>query len=395
MVKRVKDPEDQEVVPVKWYQRRRCTDDTCAIASCCSGSREEITIVASVKDTEELPKSLKQIVKAKLQAKAVQAKRQANVKQNVKAAVPKLFKAPAKKYQRRRCPDTCTRAGKETRYCLKHGGSKLCPVGCARAGGRREVCPEHGGSAKCPAGCANAGKMKSHCAEHGGYALCPASCPTKYKVLCAEHGGSRLCVCCKMTIVQKMGDYCGTCVPVASFQSRVREARMAATLQTWNSRGHIPEVTRWNKGNPMAERTQCGGFRPDFVTETELGVWILEFDEEMHRSYPKRCELERMVRVTLGYGGLSVFWIRFNPDEFKVDGKTFPTSREVREEVLLKVLKDAMGYADYDHFMTICYLFYDKPENTQDNYVQKFQFKTTQEYLEWIDLKAPEDVVAD
>jgi hypothetical protein len=54
MVKRVKDPEDQEVVPVKWYQRRRCTDDTCAIASCCSssGSREEITIVASVKDTK-------------------------------------------------------------------------------------------------------------------------------------------------------------------------------------------------------------------------------------------------------------------------------------------------------------------------------------------------------
>jgi len=102
MVKRVKDPEDQEVVPVKWYQRRRCTDDTCAIASCCSGSREEITIVASVKDTEELPKPLKQIVKAKLQAKAVQAKRQANVKQNVKAAVPKLFKAPAKKYQPRR-----------------------------------------------------------------------------------------------------------------------------------------------------------------------------------------------------------------------------------------------------------------------------------------------------
>ena len=51
MVKRVKDPEDQEVVPVKWYQRRRCSD-TCAIASCCSGSQEEITIMASVKDTK-------------------------------------------------------------------------------------------------------------------------------------------------------------------------------------------------------------------------------------------------------------------------------------------------------------------------------------------------------
>ena len=198
-----------------------------------------------------------------------------------------------------------------------------------------------------------------------------------------------------MTRVQKMGDSCGTCVPVASNRSRVREARMAATLGKWNSNGHIPEVTRWNKQNPTAEPSQCGRHRVDFGWEWNEGRLMLEFDEEKHASYPKRCELERMVKVTLGHGGLPVFWIRYNPDKYKVCGKTFNTSREEREEVLLKMLKDMIGYAaDYDHFMTICYLFYDKPENTQDNnYVQKFQFKTTQEYLEWIDLKAPKDVV--
>ena len=202
-----------------------------------------------------------------------------------------------------------------------------------------------------------------------------------------------LCVGCNMMQVHKKGDSCRTCVPVASFQSRVREARMAATINNWKSGGHILEVTRWNKQNPTAEPLQCGLFRPDFVTETDLGVWILEFDEEGHRRYNKRCELERMVRVTLGHGGLPVFWIRYNPDAFKVGGKTLTTSRKKREEVLLKMLEDTIGYADYDHFMTICYLFYDKPENTQDNnnYVQKFQFKTTQEYLEWIDSVAPED----
>jgi hypothetical protein len=368
MVKRVKDdPEDQEavivVIPAKKYQRFCCPGE-CKNAGkrksrCAEHGGIDLCPPAGCKNS---------------------GKQKANCAEHGGSKL---------------CPAGCKNSGKQKANCAEHGGSKLCPAGCPAKYKAR--CAEHGGSELCPAGCVNARKAKKYCAEHGGSALCPGDCSAKFKVVCAKHGGSMLCVGCKMTKVQKSGGSCRTCVPVASFQSRVREARMAATINKWKSDGRIiAEVTWCNKQNPTAEPLQCGSYRNDFVYLWDEGVLVLEFDEEMHRGYPKRCELERMVRVTLGHGGLPVFWIRFNPDKFKVGGTTLTTSRKKREEVLLTMLKDTIGYADYDHFMTICYLFYDKPENTQeeDNYVQKFQFKTTQEYLEWIDSVAvPEDVV--
>jgi hypothetical protein len=183
-----------------------------------------------------------------------------------------------------------------------------------------------------------------------------------------------------------MGDFCRTCVPIASSNARVREARMAATLKEWASDGLIPEVNYWNKQNPMAEPLQCGRFRPDFVYEWNEGVLVLEYDEQMHSDRPKQCELDRMEKVTLGYGARPVFWIRYNPDAFKVGGKTFTTTRETREKVLLKMLQETIGHADYNHFMTVCYLFYDTPGNSREGkYVQKFQFKTIKEYESWVD----------
>jgi len=206
------------------------------------------------------------------------------------------------------------------------------------------------------------------------------------KAYCAEHGGSRLCVGCKSMPVQKVGDFCKTCVPIASSHARVREARMAATLKEWASKGLISEVKWWNKQNPTAEPLQCGRFRPDFVYEWNEGVLVLEYDEQMHSDRPKQCELDRMEKVTLGYGARPVFWIRYNPDAFKVAGKTLTTTRVTREKVLLKMLQDTIGHADYDHFMTVCYLFYDTPKNSPEGkYMQKFQFKTIKEYESWVD----------
>ena len=266
----------------------------------------------------------------------------------------------AKKNKTPGCPDGCKNAGKPRRRCDIHWVRRI-----KIAKKSQRLC--------CPDGCKNAGNRKTKCAIHGGSALCPG---------------------CKLTQVQKMGDFCRMCVPIASRKSRVREARMAATLKEWASKGLIPEVNSWNKQNPTAEPLQCGKFRPDFVYEWNEGLLVLEYDEQMHSDRLKRCELIRMGKVTLGYGDRPVFWVRFNPDAFKVDGKTLTTTRKTREEVLLEILQDTIGHADYDHFMTVFYLFYNKPENTpEDNYVQKFQFKTIQEYEKWVNSVAPEDEV--
>jgi hypothetical protein len=96
-----------------------------------------------------------------------------------------------------------------------------------------------------------------------------------------------------------------------------------------------------------------------------------------------------MAEASLGYGGWPVFWIRYNPDEFKVAGKTLRTSVKQREAELLKMLQDMIGDADYGHFMTVCYVCYHKPEHTEDNLVQTFKFTTMQAYEAWVDRVEP------
>ena len=166
---------------------------------------------------------------------------------------------------------------------------------------------------------------------------------------------------------------------------------MAATLNDWANEGAIPKYDQWNKENPKADPVQCGRYRMDFVYEWAEGVLILEYDEHMHSDRNKRCELVRMANVTQGYGGRPVFWIRYNPDAFKVNGSTLTTTRKKREKILKEKLQDMVGDADYDHFMTVCYLCYDKPEKTDDNYVQTFKFTTPQAYQDWVDSVAPMD----
>ena len=165
---------------------------------------------------------------------------------------------------------------------------------------------------------------------------------------------------------------------------------MAATLQGWAKEKLIPMYDLWNKINPMADPAQCGRYRPDFFFEWAEGVLLLEYDERMHSDRIQRCELVRMLEASHGYGGRPVFWIRYNPDAFKVAYKTLRTSIKQREAVLLKMLQDMIGNADYDHYLTICYVCYNKPERTGDDFVQTLKFTRKEVYEEWVNTVAPE-----
>jgi hypothetical protein len=164
---------------------------------------------------------------------------------------------------------------------------------------------------------------------------------------------------------------------------------MAATLQGWATKGLIPMYDLWNKINPMADPAQCGRYRPDFVFEWSEGVLLLEYDERMHSDRIQRCELVRMGEASLGYGGRPVFWIRYNPDAFNVANKNLRTTIKQREAVLLKMLQDMVGDADYDHFMTVRYVCYHKADSTEDNLVQTFKFTTLAAYDDWVNNVAP------
>lgn len=194
-----------------------------------------------------------------------------------------------------------------------------------------------------------------------------------------------------MTTVKKSGGMCRTCAPVAARQSRTREARMAATLDEWYKKGLIPKYTLWNHRNPQADPVQCGVYRVDFVFERDEGVLLLEYDEQMHSDRDRRCELVRQANCSLGYGGRPVHWIRFNPDAFKIDGKTRVTTRKERETKLLKLIQSAVEQADYDHFITVDYVCYDQTNASAGSaLVQTYKFKNMEDYSTWVDSVAPE-----
>ncbi len=168
---------------------------------------------------------------------------------------------------------------------------------------------------------------------------------------------------------------------------------MAAQLGKWVEKGFISNYTLWNRRNPDADPKQCGIYRPDFVFEWAEGVLILEYDEQMHSDRVKRCELVRMAEISLGYGGRPVHWIRFNPDAFKVADKTLRMRNENRYAELLKLLEKHLNNADYGHFITINYVCYDKPENSENDLIQTFEIATIEDYETWVNERAPADVV--
>ena len=87
---------------------------------------------------------------------------------------------------------------------------------------------------------------------------------------------------------------------------------------------------------------------------------FLEVDEDGHESYNLSCELRRVMDVhrslVLEGNTLPVAFIRYNPNAFKVDGKTKRTSKYVRE----KALVDAMRNWEFKRDFEILYMYYDE-----------------------------------
>ena len=151
-------------------------------------------------------------------------------------------------------------------------------------------------------------------------------------------------------------------MPRARTNSRFKEAQIAGFLDEWHVASLIPDF-RWNRQNPKADTVQCGRYRPDFAFEGATGVVILEVDEDQHARNELRCELLRMAEVSMGYGGMPVHWIRYNPDAFKLGDASMGHlwQRKERAALLQSRLVEALDAPDYEHFMTIEYVCYDTP----------------------------------
>ena len=103
---------------------------------------------------------------------------------------------------------------------------------------------------------------------------------------------------------------------------------------------------------------------PDFVITMHWGSLILECDETQHTHYPSSCDVRRdfdiAASIALGSGQKLVI-LRYNPDAFRVAGKTHTTSQKDR---LAKLLQIITAMEEPEGLFTRLFLFYDR--DTED-----------------------------
>ena len=246
--------------------------------------------------------------------------------------------------------------GEKPRFCQKHSeegmvgttARRCAHEGCNSTsrnydvpGGKGCVCSLHRGpgmvdvkSRRCEecASIAQVGKpgsQRSHCKAHrkpGMISLPRARClvcrkPAFYGVdfiprRCEEHkvdGDQNLiereCVSCNLVMVLDNDERCEFCNP-ERFESN-RLAKQNALMAYLDYYGLTGEST-----DKIVNNGDCGRERPDRVFDFGDKIVVLECDEHQHKDRQCVCEQTRMINISQGYGGLPVYFIRWNPDHY-------------------------------------------------------------------------------
>jgi len=102
----------------------------------------------------------------------------------------------------------------------------------------------------------------------------------------------------------------------------------------------------------------CSKKRPDLMIDLGYQVIFIEIDENQHQDYDCSCENKRIMELSQDVGHRPIIFIRFNPDDYKKDGKkvsscwsrnkldilTISKNKKEEWDTRLKNLKDTVDY---------------------------------------------------
>lgn len=101
----------------------------------------------------------------------------------------------------------------------------------------------------------------------------------------------------------------------------------------------------------------------DFAIESPWGCTILEVDEHQHSSYDVSCDVRRdfdiVASVALG-SAQKLRIIHYNPDSYKVAGKTVSMTKKDRLASLLKLIQNSEEPVGFERV----FMFYDRENET-------------------------------
>lgn len=215
------------------------------------------------------------------------------------------------------------------------------------------------------------GNLPTHCAKHklnGQIAFSKSKCITKpcqetaiygiNKALhCEDHKEAneynlieKECKSCKIFMILNDKQLCGFCDPtmMKTFQL-AKQKEIKSLLDT--------KKIKYTIYDKIIDSGICGYERPDFLFDCDTHFVVLEVDENQHKR--NDCDNVRMFNMSQSLG-LKTIFIRYNPDDFKINNKKQIITKIKKHDILLKCLATMMKKKTDDiEFVSAIYLFYD------------------------------------
>ena len=159
--------------------------------------------------------------------------------------------------------------------------------------------------------CSSSNCKSSNCKESAIYGknFLPTYCET-HKNDDDINFVERECISCNLIMILDDNNKCEYCNP-ESFKF-IRLIKQNALMDYSNANDLKGEST-----DKIVNGGSCGKERPDRVYDFGDKIVILECDEYQHKNRQCVCEQTRMVNLGQSYGGIPVYFIRWNPDDYK------------------------------------------------------------------------------
>lgn len=119
----------------------------------------------------------------------------------------------------------------------------------------------------------------------------------------------RPCRSCQLPYMLDKDDTCENCSPGAWKSALL--AKQKLLMNYLDSRDLSGEMT-----DRIIDKGICGKERPDRLYDFHDKIVILECDEHQHNDRACVCEQTRMINISQMFGGIPVYFIRFNPDTY-------------------------------------------------------------------------------
>lgn len=164
----------------------------------------------------------------------------------------------------------------------------------------------------------------------------------------------RECVSCHLPMILDRNGRCEFCDPTRFETARL--VKQNALMEYLNRKG-----LKGNATDIMIDRGACGRERPDRVFEFDDKVVILECDEHQHKDRECLCEQTRMVNLSQAYGGMPVYFVRWNPDNYTSPDERLPEPIGKRHKFVANFLRDIRDNVVQlpSALLAVTYMYYD------------------------------------